>query len=69
MSRIGGIPGGCADREKPRALQRLTKPEPPKEKPKSEAKVSGTPTFLVNGIVVVGADIESLKKAIEKEKK
>jgi len=34
-----------------------------------EAKVNGTPTFFVNGTVVVGADTDSLKRAIEKEKK
>jgi len=35
----------------------------------NEAKVSGTPTFFVNGMVVIGADTDSLKKAIEKELK
>ena len=34
-----------------------------------DAKVNGTPTFFVNGMVVIGADIDGLKKAIEKEKK
>ncbi len=32
-----------------------------------DANVSGTPTFLVNGTVVVGADTDSLKQAIEKK--
>ena len=32
-----------------------------------EAKVNGTPTFFVNGTVVIGADTEGLKRAIEKE--
>ena len=31
----------------------------------TDAKVNGTPTFFINGKVVIGADIESLKKAIE----
>ena len=35
----------------------------------TEAKVSGTPTFYVNGTVIVGADTDSLQKAIEKAKK
>jgi thiol:disulfide interchange protein DsbC len=35
----------------------------------SDAKVNGTPTFFINGKVVVGADIDSIKKAIEQEKK
>jgi protein-disulfide isomerase len=30
-----------------------------------DAKVTGTPPFLVNGIVVIGSDLDSLKKAIE----
>jgi len=32
-----------------------------------DANVSGTPTFLVNGTVVVGADTDGLKQAIEKK--
>jgi len=35
----------------------------------NNAKVSGTPTFFVNGVVVVGADLEGLRKAIEKGNK
>lgn len=35
----------------------------------TEAKVNGTPTFLVNGKVVIGADTDGLNKAIEQEKK
>jgi thiol:disulfide interchange protein DsbC len=35
----------------------------------TEANVNGTPTFFVNGMVVVGADTEGLKRAIEKENK
>jgi thiol:disulfide interchange protein DsbC len=33
------------------------------------AGVSGTPTFYINGTVVVGADTEGIKKAIDKAKK
>jgi thiol:disulfide interchange protein DsbC len=35
----------------------------------TEAKVNGTPTFFVNGTVVIGADTEGLKRAIEKGNK
>ena len=35
----------------------------------NDAKVSGTPTFYINGTVVVGADTEGLKKAIDKANK
>jgi protein-disulfide isomerase len=33
------------------------------------AGVSGTPTFFVNGTVVIGADTEGIRKAIDKAKK
>jgi thiol:disulfide interchange protein DsbC len=35
----------------------------------NSAKVSGTPTFFINGTVVIGADTEGLRKAIDKANK
>lgn len=35
----------------------------------SGAKVNGTPTFFVNGTVVIGADTEGIRKAIDKAEK